>query len=317
MTKKFTMLLFIFCFILKNPPAFGLGDAKQAIVIDADTGYILYEKNADELTAPSSMSKMMTVYLIFEKLQKGTLSLQDKLKVSREAWAKGGSRMFLEENSEVSVEDLLRGIIVQSGNDACIVIAEALSGTEENFAELLNLKAKEIGLQKSNFTNSTGWPDVDHFSTARDLSLLARRTIQDFPEYYHFYSEENFEYNNIKQGNRNTLLNNVMGVDGLKTGHTEAGGYGLAASSLQNNQRLVMVINGLSSNKERTAEALKLLEWGYRNFANFDSLQKGMTVPKIEAKVWLGKEKTIPLVINKDIKITIQRKAKNNLEFSI
>ena len=315
MKKNLIKLVLVFIFILKSSLVLGFSNAKQAVLIDADTGYVLYEKNADELTAPSSMSKMMTIYLIFEKLQNGTLSLTDQLEVSKAAWAKRGSRMFLEENSQVSVEDLLRGIIVQSGNDACVVIAEAFSGTEENFSEELNIKAREIGLENSNFTNSTGWPDEGHLSTARDLSIIAIKTVQNFPEYYHFYAEESFEYNGINQRNRNTLLNKPVGVDGLKTGHTEAGGYGLAASALRKNQRLIMVINGLTSNKERTAEAIKLLEWGYRNFTNFDLLKEGMTV--LQAKVWLGDKKTVPLVINEDTKITIPSKSRDKLQFKI
>ena len=315
MKKNLIKLVLVFFFILKSSLVFGFSNAKQAVLIDADTGYVLYEKNADELTAPSSMSKMMTIYLIFEKLQNGTLSLTDQLEVSKAAWAKRGSRMFLEENSQVSVEDLLRGIIVQSGNDACVVIAEAFSGTEENFSEELNIKARGIGLENSNFTNSTGWPDEGHLSTARDLSIIAIKTVQNFPEYYHFYAEESFEYNGINQRNRNTLLNKPVGVDGLKTGHTEAGGYGLAASALRKNQRLIMVINGLTSNKERTAEAIKLLEWGYRNFTNFDLLKEGMTV--LQAKVWLGDKKTVPLVINEDTKITIPSKSRDKLQFKI
>ena len=315
MKKNLIKLVLVFIFILKSSLVLGFSNAKQAVLIDADTGYVLYEKNADELTAPSSMSKMMTVYLIFEKLQNGTLSLTDQLEVSKAAWAKRGSRMFLEENSQVSVEDLLRGIIVQSGNDACVVIAEAFSGTEENFSEELNIKAREIGLENSNFTNSTGWPDEGHLSTARDLSIIAIKTVQNFPEYYHFYAEESFEYNGINQRNRNTLLNKPVGVDGLKTGHTEAGGHGLAASALRKNQRLIMVINGLSSNKERTAEAIKLLEWGYRNFTNFDLLKEGMTV--LQAKVWLGDKKTVPLVINEDTKITIPNESRDTLQFKV
>ena len=315
MKKNLIKLVLVFIFILKSSLVFGFSNAKQAVLIDADTGYVLYEKNADELTAPSSMSKMMTVYLIFEKLQNGTLSLTDQLEVSKAAWAKRGSRMLLEENSQVSVEDLLRGIIVQSGNDACVVIAEAFSGTEENFSEELNIKAREIGLENSNFTNSTGWPDEGHLSTARDLSIIAIKTVQNFPEYYHFYAEESFEYNGINQRNRNTLLNKPVGVDGLKTGHTEAGGHGLAASALRKNQRLIMVINGLSSNKERTAEAIKLLEWGYRNFTNFDLLKEGMAV--LQAKVWLGDKKTVPLVINEDTKITIPNESRDKLQFKV
>ena len=315
MEKNLIKLVLVFFFILKSSLVLGFSNAKQAMLIDADTGYVLYEKNADELTAPSSMSKMMTVYLIFEKLQNGTLSLTDQLEVSKAAWAKRGSRMFLEENSQVSVEDLLRGIIVQSGNDACVVIAEAFSGTEENFSEELNIKAREIGLENSNFTNSTGWPDEGHLSTARDLSIIAIKTVQNFPEYYHFYAEESFQYNGINQRNRNTLLNKPVGVDGLKTGHTEAGGHGLAASALRKNQRLIMVINGLSSNKERTAEAIKLLEWGYRNFTNFDLLKEGMAV--LQAKVWLGDKKTVPLVINEDTKITIPSESRDKLQFKV
>ena len=213
---SFFLLNFKFCFGI-DPPA------KQALLYDLETNTIIFEKNADDLMSPSSMSKVMTIYYLFKKIQDGEVSLNDKFKVSKKAWKKGGSRMFLNVNSLVTIEELIRGIIVQSGNDACITLAEGLSGSEEEFAEELNILAKEIGLKNSFFKNSTGWPDPDHLMTSRDLLNLAIRTIEDFPDLYHYYSEKEFKYNDIKQSNRNPLIYSNPIADGLKTGHTSLG----------------------------------------------------------------------------------------------
>ena len=245
------------------PPAQALETrAREAFLIDVTTGTVLLEKDADVSMPPASMSKIMTAYLVFGALKEGRISLDDKLPVSEKAWRKGGSKMFVEVGSEVSVEDLLRGVIVQSGNDACIVLAEALAGSEEAFAEQMTRKAREIGMEGSTFTNSTGWPDPNHRMTARDLAILAERMVQDFPDFYHYYSEREFTYNGIRQGNRNPLLYKNLGADGLKTGHTEEAGYGLTASAERDGRRLVLVINGLESIKARSEEAERLIASG-------------------------------------------------------
>ena len=223
---------FLFGFL---PPALAIETiAKQAFLIDMTTGEVLFEKNADQPMAPASMSKMMTAYMIFERLRDGSLTLEDTFTVSENAWRKGGAKsggstMFLEPGKRVKLEDLLRGIIVQSGNDACIVVAEALASSEAAFAEEMTVRAKELGLQNTVFKNATGWPDPEHLTTAQDLALLAKRTITDFAEYYHYYAEKEFTYNTIRQINRNPLLYKNIDVDGLKTGHTVESEYGLTA----------------------------------------------------------------------------------------
>ena len=239
--------------------------AKQAIVYDLETNSIIFEKNADVLMSPSSMSKLMTVYYVFKKIRDGEITLNDKFKVSKKAWKKGGSKMFVGYNTFITIEDLLRGIIIQSGNDACITIAEGFSGTEENFALELNLLAREIGLENSNFTNSTGWPDKDHLMTARDILKLTIRTIEDFPDLYKLYSEKEFTYNKIRQINRNPLLFSDPFSDGLKTGHTSLGGFGLTASSNRNNRRIIIVLNGLETSEQRKKESKRLTDFASLN----------------------------------------------------
>jgi D-alanyl-D-alanine carboxypeptidase (penicillin-binding protein 5/6) len=285
--------------------------AKQAILIDFQTGQVLFEKNADERMTPSSMSKMATVYLAFQRLKEGCLSLEDTFPVSEKAWRKQGSKMFVALNSRVKTEDLLRGIIVQSGNDACIVIAEGLAGTEDAFARELTDLAHSLGMTGTNLVNASGWPDPNHYSTARDLSTLAIATIRNFPEYYPYYSEKNFVYNGIKQGNRDPLLYKDTGADGLKTGHTEDGGYGLTASAVRNGRRLVMVINGLSSMKERGSEGEKLMDYGFREFNNYTLFTANATVG--EAPVWLGTEAKVPLVLKNELTVTLPIKSRKDM----
>ncbi len=289
--------------------------AKQAILIDFQTGAVLYAKNADQPMPPSSMSKMMTVYMVFKRLNDGRLSLDDLFPVSVKAWKKGGSKMFVREGDKVSVEDLLRGIIVQSGNDASIVIAEGISGSEESFAEEMSREAQNLGLENSTFKNATGWPDDGHLMTARDLAFLIIRTIKDFPEYYHYYSEKNFTYGDIKQRNRNPLLYTMSGADGLKTGHTEAGGYGLAASATRDGRRLIMVINGLENARARSEQAKKLLEWGFREFANYPLFVAGETVT--EAPVWLGDVSAVPLVIENSLIVSLPKSSRQNMRVEV
>ncbi len=239
----------------------------------------------------------MTVYMVFERLKAGRLSLDDKFVVSRKAWRKGGSKMFVMVKSRVAVKDLLRGIIIQSGNDACIVIAEGISGSEEAFAEEMTRKAKEIGLKNSSFKNATGWPADGHYMSARDIATLSKKLIVDFPEYYKLFGETEFTHGGIKQGNRNPLLYKGFGADGLKTGHTEASGYGLAASTIRKGRRLLLVINGLNSKRARGSESARLLDWAYRETSSYALFKKGNVIET--ADVWLGKSANLPLVIAK------------------
>ncbi|MBT7450545.1 MAG: D-alanyl-D-alanine carboxypeptidase, partial [Rhodospirillaceae bacterium] len=250
-------------------------------------------------------------------IHSGALSLDDEFMVSENAWrqggaASGGSTMFLEPNSRVRVEDLLRGIIIQSGNDACIVVAENMAGSEEAFADEMTERARDLGLTGSNFANSTGLPDPNHYMTAEDLALLARLIVTDFPEYYSLYKETEFTYNEIKQFNRNPLLYRPGGSDGLKTGYTDAAGYGLAASAVRDGRRLILVANGMASTQARSEETAKLMDWGFRNFTNKDLFRAGEMVS--DAEVWLGLEATIPLIIEQDITVTIPRQAWRTLE---
>ena len=226
-------------------------DAEMAVVIDADTGKVLFEKDKDKKTYPASMTKIMTTLIVFEKLSNGTLTLDDKFLVSERAWKeREGSSMFVEVDKEIRVEDLLRGIIVQSGNDACIVIAENIAGTEDAFAKMMTDKGTEIGLKNTNFTNSTGMHNSKNYSTVHDLALLSQYLINEFPEYYHLFAETEFEWSGIKQNNRNPLLYKNMGVDGLKTGHLSKSGYGLAASAIENGRRIISVTNGFETKQK-------------------------------------------------------------------
>lgn len=288
---------------------------KQAFMIDLSTGSVLLEKNADEPMPPASMSKLMTIYMVFERLKEGRLSLDDKFQVSEKAWRKGGSKMFVMVNTRVKVRDLLRGIIVQSGNDACIVVAEGLSGSEEAFAEAMTVRGKEIGLTNSSFTNSTGWPDKDHYMSARDLATLSAKIIRDFPEYYGIFAEKNFTYGGIRQGNRNPLLYGGFGADGLKTGHTEDSGYGLAASVERNGRRLILVVNGLTSMRERSSESARLLEWAFRETGSYALFKKGETID--HADMWLGDAPRVPLVVDHDITVTMARRARRNMKVKL
>jgi D-alanyl-D-alanine carboxypeptidase (penicillin-binding protein 5/6) len=302
-------------FALAQPAAALESQAREAIILDFDTGAVLFEKDADVPMPPASMSKIMTVFMIFEQLQDGRLSLDDKFTVSEKAWRKGGSKMFVEVGKEVRIEDLLRGVIVQSGNDACIVLAEGVAGTEEAFGQAMTERARELGMENSTFTNATGWPDPDHRTTARDLAILARAMIAQFPEYYHFFSELEFTYNDIRQGNRNPLLYKSIGADGLKTGHTEEAGYGLTASATQRDRRLVLVINGLKSVRARSEESARLMSWGFREFANYALYKAGDEVD--DAAVWLGDTETVPLRIAEDLTVTLPRKSRNGMEVTV
>ena len=288
---------------------------KQAILIDATTGTILFSKNPDERMTPSSMSKIMTIYKLFERLKDGELSLTDKFSVSEKAWRKQGSKMFVAVNSRVTIEDLIRGIIVQSGNDATIVVAEGLSGSEGAFADEMNETAKQLNMTNSNFINASGWPDPDHETTARDLAKLTVATVKNFPDLYRYYGEKTFTYNGIKQGNRNPAIYRNIGADGLKTGHTEAGGYGLTVSAIRKNRRLVLVINGLPTKKSRAVESERILDWGFREFNNYALFKAGETVT--EAQIWMGGHGSVPLLIERDLIITLSRKVRRGMKVKV
>jgi D-alanyl-D-alanine carboxypeptidase (penicillin-binding protein 5/6) len=289
--------------------------AREAFIIDVATGRVLLDKNADASMPPASMSKIMTTYMVFERLKDGRISLDDELPVSEKAWRKGGSKMFVEVGKTVRVEDLLRGVIVQSGNDACIVLAEGLGGTEEGFAAEMTRKAREIGLTGSSFANATGWPDPNQRMTARDLATLALRIIVDFPDFYAYYSEKEFTYAGIRQSNRNPLLYKSLGADGLKTGHTEEAGYGLTASAVQDDRRVILVLNGLGSQKARSEESARLIGWAFREFGNYTLFEAGETVE--EAGVWLGAEPTVPLIAEQDLTVTLSRRARLDMKVTV
>jgi D-alanyl-D-alanine carboxypeptidase (penicillin-binding protein 5/6) len=287
-------------------------EARNAYIIDFRTGAVLLDKNSDERIPPASMSKMMTYYTVFSYLKEGKASLEDMLPVSEKAWRTQGSKMFVPLGGRVKIEDLLRGVIIQSGNDACIVLAEGLAGSEQAFVDEMNKKAQEIGLTGSHFANVTGLPDPDHYMTARDLSTLARHIITDYPEFYKFESEKEFTYNGIKQGNRNPLLYKDLGADGLKTGHTDEAGYCLTASAVRENRRIIMVLAGLPTMKSRATESERLIEWAFREFGGYTLFKPGDTVD--EADVWLGDSAKVPLTVSSDAVVTIPRRSRKDMK---
>lgn len=288
--------------------------AKQAIVIDYETGAVLYEKNADEHMPTSSMSKVMTMYVVFDALKRGDIKLDDTFLVSEKAWRKGGSKMFVEVDRRVKVEDLIRGVIIQSGNDATIVLAEGLAGSEEAFVHMLNAKARDLGMTNSQFKNASGWPDPEHYSSARDLAKMAHSLVHEFPEYYDYYSETEFTFSDISQKNRNPLLYREIGADGIKTGHTEDGGYGLIGSGVYQGRRVIIVVNGLADNQARAEESAKLLEWGLKQFENKRLFSKGEIIE--HAAVVMGQKKSLPVTAQNDVVITIPKISLNDFEVS-
>lgn len=284
--------------------------ATHAILMDSETGTVLFQRNADEKMPPASLAKLMTSAVIFDAVKSGKLNLNDEFVVSENAWRKGGtssggSTMFAKLNSSIRLEDLMRGIIVQSGNDACIVVAEGMAGTEETFADMMNAEAKRIGLTGSHFKNSTGLPDPDQYVTARDLAKLAFYIIHEFPEFYKIYGEPDFTWNKIKQSNRNPLLAMNIGADGLKTGFTEESGYGIVGSAVKDGQRLIVVIGGTKSDKERAEEARKLLDWGFRAFEKVTIFKKGEVVAA--ARVFGGAESSVGLVSRDPVELLLPR----------
>ena len=292
------------------------GDAPTAILIEAASGSVLFEKNADELRAPSSMMKLMTVETVFHAIKQGDVKLTDEYHVSENAWRKGGapsgtSTMFAAIHSKITVDDLLHGAIIQSGNDACIVLAEGIAGNERAFADMLTKRARELGMTRSTFANSNGLPDPGNKMTVRELAILARYIIQTYPEFYKLFGEKEFTWNKIRQQNRNPLLNSLEGADGLKTGYTKEGGYGMVGSAVQNGMRLIVVVNGLEDSEDRASEAKKMLEWGFRNFESrplFEAQQ-----PIGYARVFGGDSRSVKLVSPKPVKVMVHKNGNDKL----
>lgn len=288
--------------------------ARWALIIDYTTQATLLAKDADVEMPPSSMTKLMTIYILYERLAAGRMKLSDQLLVSEKAWRMGGSKMFVQVGAQVSVEDLIHGIIVDSGNDACIVVAEAISGSEEQFADLMNQTAKQLGLTHSHFLNATGWPADGHVMSCRDIAMLAWHIIHDFPQYYHYDSIKSFKYNNISQDNRNPLVQRGT-ADGLKTGHTEAGGYGLVASSERGGRRIIEVLNGMATMRERAEEGERLLDWAFANFEDVTLFRAADVVDR--APVYLGTAPTVPLVVDKDLVLTMPHGWRQNAQVKL
>ncbi len=296
--------------------------ARQVLVIDYSTGKILLEKNAHERMPPSSMTKIMTSYIIQEKIKIQEVSLDSEFIVSEKAWRMAGSKSFMPLGEKVRLDDILRGIIIQSGNDACVVAAEGLSGSEEAFVDLMNAKAQEIGMKNTYFVNSNGWPDENHYSTAYDLALLGALLIKTHPEFYPIYSEKNFTFgkdqngNPITQGNRNPILYKDLGGDGIKTGYTDLGGYGIIISFIDKNRRYIAVINGLNSMKERADESTKIVQWVQQNFINKKFYSKGDVVG--EATIWLGEKDKVALELSEDVvSLALRSNQQNKIDTNI
>jgi D-alanyl-D-alanine carboxypeptidase (penicillin-binding protein 5/6) len=294
--------------------------AKQAYITDFLSGKVLFSKNADEPMKPASMAKIMTVFVAFQRIVDGGLKMDDEFVVSTKAWKKGGSRTFLEVGSKVTVSDVLHGIIVQSGNDAAIVMAEGISGTENAFADEMNFWAKKIGMNNTNFSNSTGWPDPDLTTTAKDLNILTTELIRrfpadEYPELYPIFAKREFTYNKIRQPNRNPLVYSSARADGLKTGHTEESGYGLVGSAVRDGQRVVMVLNGMTSSKQRSAESNRLMDLMFREFQTYRFFDKGQVVD--QANVWLGERPMVDLVLHEPLHLVLSYRERRNTKLSV
>lgn len=289
---------------LSNIPVPNLG-ARAWLTLDATSGQIIAAQNPDQFVEPASLTKIMSAYLVFEALESGSLKLDDKVRISERAWKTEGSRMFVNPNTEVSVDELLQGVIVQSGNDATVALAEAVAGSEDAFAELMNQKAQKLGMKNTHYTNSSGLPDDGHTTTVVDLAILARALVQDFPQYMHYYSQKEFTYNDIKQSNRNRLLWADETVDGLKTGHTKSAGYCLVTTALRDGRRVVSVLVGAASDAARTESSLNLLNWSFKNFDTVKLLDKGQAA--VSPRVWEGESETAQLGLEQPLWVTVPR----------
>uniref|UniRef100_UPI003139D0AA D-alanyl-D-alanine carboxypeptidase family protein n=1 Tax=Marinimicrobium sp. C2-29 TaxID=3139825 RepID=UPI003139D0AA len=295
--------------IIPAPPQLA---ATAYLLMDADTGKVLVEHDADEVLPPASLTKMMTSYIVSEEIEQGRISEDDMVPISVKAWRKGGSKMFVREGTEVRLKDLLRGVIIQSGNDASIALAEHVAGSEEGFVDVMNQTAAKLGMTNTQFKNSTGWPAEGHYTTARDMAILARAVIEDHPEHYDLYQEKYFSYNGINQANRNRLLFRDDTVDGLKTGHTEEAGYCLVASAVRRDMRLISVVMGTDSENARAAETQKLLAYGFRYFQTQPVYAAGDELQT--SRVWAGRDDQVTLTISEEIRLTIPRGALDNLD---
>ena len=294
--------------------------AEFAYVTDFASGKVLMEKDPDAPMKPASMAKIMTVYVAFQRIADGSLSLDDTFLISEKAWRKGGSKTFVEVGKQVAVRDLLMGVVVQSGNDAAIAIAEGISGTEDGFAEEMNYVARQLGMTNTVFRNATGWPDPEQITTARDLNILATALVRDFPpdsypDLYPMFAEKDFTYNGIKQGNRNPLVYGTLGADGLKTGHTEESGYGLVGSAVREGQRVMMVLNGMTSMKQRSSESRRLMDLMFREFKQYRFFDKGEAVDR--AAVWLGNEARVDLVLEEPLHLVLSRTDRRRMKMSV
>jgi D-alanyl-D-alanine carboxypeptidase (penicillin-binding protein 5/6) len=305
--------------VLAQEPAFET-IARNAILIDAKSGKVFFEKNSDEQIPPASMSKLMTMIMVFEGLKSGSLTMDQEFLITENAWrrggaASGGSTMYAELNSRVKLGDLIQGVIIQSANDACIAIAEGIAGSEEAFAQRMTARARQLGLKEAVFRNATGLPDPEHKMSVRELAILAKYIIDNFPEHYKFYSQPEFTWNKIKQQNRNPLLADYPGADGMKTGYTKEAGYGLVGSAQREGRRLIMVVAGLSSLKDRRQEAQKLLDWGFRQFKTVNAFAAGDKVGK--ARVWGGTANWVDLVTPQDVRLMLSPDEQANLEVQL
>ena len=300
-TQTITFILLIF---LISNHLFAIDTkAEQAIVMDFDTNEILFEKNSNSKTPPASMTKIMTVYAAFDRLKNTDLSINNECTVSAKAYKMGGSRTFLEIDDKVSIDDLLKGIIIQSGNDASVTLAECLAGTEEDFAKLMNVYAKRLGMNNTNFINSSGWPEDDHYSTVYDLAILSNAVIREFPDLYLYFADEEFTYNDIKQPNRNKLLSSVQGADGLKTGFTKASGWGIAATAKREDRRITVVINGTNSSRSRMNESANLINWAFSQTSQKELVSEGQVIAQVD--VWLGNKPRVNLISSKKVVSTL------------
>lgn len=319
---SFSLLALLFALVVSQPlaaqvmiPAAPQLSATAWILIDANSGKVIAEHNADKRIPPASLTKMMTSYLLEYELKQGNVSLEDMVRISVKAWRMPGSRMFIREGTFVSISDLLRGVIIQSGNDASVAIAEHLAGSEESFADMMNQHARALGMKNTQFKNATGLPEDDHYSSARDLALLSQIKIVDYPEHYTIYSEKEFTYNNITQSNRNRLLWRDNAVDGLKTGHTDDAGYCLAASAERDGMRLISVVMGARSEEGRAQESQKLLTYGFRYFETTRLYEQYQVLQT--AKVWKGKSDQLQLGVTEDLYATLPRGHQSNLRAEI
>ena len=301
---KKLFLTILISFILFSSKLYAIDTkAEQAIVMDFDTNEILFEKNSNLKTPPASMTKIMTVYAAFDRLKNTDLSIENECIVSAKAYKMGGSRTFLEIDDKVSIDELLKGIIIQSGNDASVALAECLAGTEDDFAKLMNVYAKRLGMLNTNFLNSSGWPVDNHYSTVYDLALLSNALIREFPDLYLYFSDKEFTYNDIKQPNRNKLLSSVQGADGLKTGFTRASGWGIAATAKRDSRRITTVINGTNSSRSRLNEASNLINWAFSQTSQKLLVDENQVI--VEVDVWLGNKPRVNLVSSKKIVSTL------------